>query len=809
MESNYLQYLTDRKQMEEVLRESETKLQAIFDAVGTGILIIDKDTQVIIEANPAAMEMTGLSKESIIGHICHSLVCPAEVGKCPVKDLGQNIDHSERKLACAKGHQKDILKTVHPITIGGRDCFVESFIDISDRKLAEMEIKKAKDAAEDAKAAQSRFLANMSHEIRTPLNGIIGMIDLLLDSRLGAEQRQFAEIVRTNSLSLLSLLNDILDLSKIEAHKLNLEKLDFNLRVTLEDIADLVAISAQEKGLELTALVEPDVPYLLRGDPGRLRQAIINLAGNAVKFTQKGEVSIRLSRLAEDEQTVTLNFAISDTGIGIPQNRVEALFTPFVQVDSSTTRKYGGTGLGLAISRQLVELMGGTVGCVSEIGKGSTFWFTAIFEKQPQTAFIAEETFAGISSVKVLVVDNHATNRMLAVNLLKGWKCRPGEAEDGKSALVALRRAVQEKDPYQVALLDMVMPEMGGYELGRLIKEDKELSNTRIIMMTSLDKSHDGARLASIGFAGYLTKPIRQSYLYDAIALAMASAERGIDGGSEDIITRHTIAESHWTGKRILVAEDNLTSQGVALVLLEHLGFKADAVANGAEAIHALRNIPYDLVLMDCEMPEMDGYEATRRIRKTETDVLNPAIPIIALTGHALADDHDKSRRAGMDDHLDKPVQLKQLSEMLSRWLKKTNGKEKNPERARGLFEVDAPEEELIFFSEQEMMERLMDDEKMARIIIAGFIEDVPRQIDILKVCLEQGDIAGARRQAHSIRGAAANAGAQSLIKSVKVIQQFLEKKDLHEATVLFPRLGEHLDLFKTAVGKSQWLKLP
>ncbi len=809
MESNYLKYLTDSEQVEDKLRESEAKLQAIFDAVGTGIVVIDKETQIIIEANPTAVEMTGFPREKIIGQICHSLLCPAQAGKCPVKDLGQSVDHSERKLLCAKGNQKDILKTVHPITIDGRACYVESFIDISERKQAEMEIKKAKEAAEAATASQSRFLGNMSHEIRTPLNGIIGMTELLLDSQLGAEQRQFAEIVRTSSESLLSLLNDILDLSKIEAHKLNLEKLDFNLRVALEDIADLVAVSAQEKGLELTALVEPEVPSFLRGDPGRLRQAIINLAGNAVKFTQKGEVGIRVSRQAEDERTVTLHFAISDTGIGIPENRIAALFAPFVQVDSSTTRKYGGTGLGLAISRQLVELMGGKVGCESEVGKGSTFWFTVVLEKQTQTAFTAAEAFADISSVKVLVVDNHTTNRLLAVTLLKGWKCRPGEAESGQSALAALRAAVRENDPYSVALLDMMMPEMDGEELGRLIKEDKELSDTRIIMMTALGKRGDVSRLASLGFAGYFTKPIRQTHLYDAIALAMGRGKGGSAGTSGHIITRHTIAESHWADKRILVAEDNPTSQTVALALLEYLGFKADVVGNGAAAIHALRNTHYDLVLMDCEMPEMDGYEATRRIRKRETDVLNPDIPIIALTGHALADDRNKSKSVGMNDHLDKPVQLKKLSEMLSRWLTKTNGKEKNPERAGGLFEFKVPEEELIFFSEQEMMERLMDDDDLARIIIAGFLDDVPRQIEMLKACLEKGDIAGARNQAHSIKGAAANAGAQSLLKAVVAIQKVLEKKDLQEAAVMFPRLGEQLELFKTAVEKSQWLKWP
>ena len=805
--------VTERRRIDEALRQSEERYRMVLENIQDGYFEVDLAGSFTF-FNDSMCRLLGYPQEEMMG-LNNRKWTDKENAKrlfqgfnqvyktgIPSKEFNWQFIRKDGSVRFIEA-SVDLLKNSSGNTIG----FQGLARDITERKLAEVEIKKAKEAAEAAAVSQSEFLANMSHEIRTPMNGIIGMIELLLDSQLSADQRQYAEIVQTSSLSLLSLLNDILDLSKIEARKLNLEKLDFNLRVALEDVADLVALSAQEKGLELTALIEPEVPSLLRGDPGRLRQAVINMAGNAVKFTKKGEVAIRVSRQAENEQTVTLHFAISDTGIGIPQNRIEALFAPFVQVDSSTTRKYGGSGLGLSISRQLVELMDGKVGCESEIGKGSTFWFTAVFEKQPPNAVMAVERFADISSLKVLVVDDHPTNRLLAVTLLKGWKCRSGEAEDGQSALANLRAALQEKDPYQVALLDMMMPEMDGEELGRLIKEDKELSDTRIIMMTSIGKRGDVSRLASLGFAGYFTKPIRQAHLYDAIALAMGRKEGESAGASKHIITRHTIAESHWAGKRILVAEDNPTGQTVAFSLLEYLGFRADIVANGAEAIHALRNIPYDLVLMDCEMPEMNGYEATRRIRKPETDVLNPAIPIIALSGHAQSDDRDKTLTAGMDDYLAKPVQLKTLSEMLSRWLTKTNGKGKNPERAGGLFELKVPEEDLIFFSEQEMMERLMDDDDLARIIIAGFLEDVPRQIDILKVCLEQGDIAGARRQAHSIKGAAANAGAQSLIKAVMAIQRALEKKDLHEAAVMLPRLGEQLELFKTDVGKSPWLK--
>ncbi len=582
---------------------------------------------------------------------------------CSARNITNHVQ-TEQELARHRLHLEDLIRER---TSELEKANSKLTFEIAERNAAEEALQEEKEKAEAASCAKSEFLANITHELRTPLNGVIGMSSMLLDTELDSSQRKYAETVVNSANGLLTIINEILDFSEMEAGQLELEALDFDLHTMLDEAHKLFASQAQDKGLVYTCTVDPKVPLLLRGDPGRLRQILVNLVDNAIKFTSMGEVSISISAVMENDSHAILSFEVADTGIGIPAEKQQGLFQAFTQADTSTTRRFGGAGLGLAISSQLVSLMGGEINVQSVEGSGSKFWFTTLLGKQSLKRAETEECYMALEGIRILAVESHDKSREVLAAALDSWGCRHNEVEHGKDALHVLREAVQYDDPFEIAIVSMQLAEMNGEELGMLIKNDLTICQTDVVLTTSAGQRGDRKRLEKHGFSAYLRKPIRKVDLHDCLAMLLGRKSR-VSEVEDRLLTRYSITEERKRQLRVLVAEDNVVNQRVALKALERLGYRADAVANGAEAVAALAAIPYEMVLMDCQMPEMDGFTASKRIRDAKSDVCNHDIPIIAMTANVHDGDPERCLEAGMNDYVLKPVAPSTLKDIIDKW---------------------------------------------------------------------------------------------------------------------------------------------
>jgi two-component system sensor histidine kinase/response regulator len=798
------QEVADRQRAQEALHESEGRIRLLLDSAAEAIFGVDREGKFTF-CNPATLRSLGYEKgELLLGANAHELMHHTHAdgsdypeNTCPIRvsrSSGGGIHLDSEVFWRRDGTSFPVEYWAYPVRKEGEVVgAVVTFLDITERKRAEEALLEAKDAAEAGSRAKSEFLANMSHEIRTPMNGIIGMTELALDTALTADQREYLTLVKSSADSLLRVINDILDFSKIEAGKLELEETEFEIRDVLQETLKTLAVRADKKKLELLAHVAQGVPRFLVGDPTRLRQLIVNLVGNAIKFTDRGNVVVDVELEAVPSEAVPLHFRVSDTGIGIPVEKQKVIFESFSQADGSTTRRFGGTGLGLTISRQLVELMGGHMWVESEPGKGSTFHFTTVL-RHGAAKISTDERIAGemLPGLEILVADDNPFNRKILLEMLTNWRMTALAASEGAEALNMMEERSREGRKIPLVLLDAQMPEMDGLSLAEKIRAHPDLAGSIILMLSADRYAADAARCRSLGVDAFLTKPVGQSELLDAILSVL-----GMKAAEQQLVEAPSAVEARPSGPplRILVCEDHPVNQKLAMRLLEKAGHSIALAVNGRQALTALDQAgapAFDIVLMDIQMPEMDGMEATSAIRKGERDT-GRHVPIIAMTANAMRGDRERYLEAGMDGYISKPISAKILYAEIERCLHAAE---------RGATMTNSPKEPAEQLTRATLLERVEGDQELLAEIINLFLDDAPRLMAAMRGDLAQADMALLERLAHSMKGAAGNlsanftaAAAMQLEKNAKAGEAEPAKASLAnlEASVerLLPALAE------------------
>ena len=811
------------------LRIAEEKYRGIFENAVEGIFQTSIDGK-YLNANPALARIYGYdSPEQLmeqIGNIGRDLYVNPDCRRKfqesiafdgRVRNLESQVYRRDGQIIWITENAR-VVNDTH-----GKPVAYEGTVEDITERMTTHRLRQEKEMAEAANFAKSTFLAKMSHEIRTPLNGVIGMLDLLTGTALDARQERYARIARSSADTLLSQINDILDFSKIEAGKLELDSIPFDLRLLVEDVTEMFVLRAQSEGVELSCHVLPDVPENVQGDPERVRQVLVNLVNNAIKFTAEGEVAIRAELVAyrnDDRDCIaTIKLSVRDTGIGMTPEQKQRLFTAFSQADSSISRKYGGSGLGLSICRQLVELMGGHIGVDTQAGEGSTFWCEIPLNVVSERRANHEQAMANLAQLRVIAVDDTATNLEILNDQLSSWGFKLETAVDATSALSLIRHAAQMDNPFQLAILDRQLPDMDGLDLAAKIKADPASRNMPLLMLTSLDTALHPDQLRSAGLAGILTKPIRQSRLFDSIVKAMQPAEdlsKPNSAVSEEPPVSSTEKDVRRNSVSLLVAEDNEINRLVVGEMLTSAGYRHDQVVNGREAVEAVRNRGYDVVLMDCQMPEMDGFEATREIRRLE-DADSPfgrtgaPLTIIALTANAIQGDREKCLATGMNDYITKPINRPTLLGALDDFVQRLHLKSQTipPAVTPTASHTDSmttnevihpPTYTSTAIDLDALLDRCSGNREFVGRMLNKLRARVPSHFDEIQLAWSKGDAASTRKAAHTLCGAAGNLSAIGLQQAARTLEEQLHDEHLDQVPTTIETLGTELDQLLSSI---------